>query len=196
MHEVLTKSARSNDVGILREFMGEYRGEHEPSYLINRGTTELIKKYIEQIEKQMRMSYNKFMFFNEKVLTIDNKSDTCVVTTQCSRNNQVNVYRCRKVINSVPLAVSRSITFTNISRAKRFIIDNQLRTNCVKSFLIVREPFWRKHASGDCLFSNDHLVNMCHDISPHDVSCGILVFFHSGKKYDLWESKFKLAPNE
>ena len=144
----------------------------------------------------MSTSYNKFMFFNEKVLVIDNKSDICVVTTQNTRNNQTHVYRCRKVINSIPLAVSRSITFTNISRAKRFIIDNQLRTSCVKSFLIVKQPFWRRFASGDALFSQDHLVNMCHDISPPDLSCGIMVFFHSGKKYDLWESKFKLKPNE
>jgi len=59
----------------------------------------------------------------------------------------------RKIICSVPLAVTRSITFTKISSAKKFIIDNQLRTNCLKSFLIVKKPFWRKFATGDALFS-------------------------------------------
>lgn len=35
----------------------------------------------------MKQSYNKFMFFNEKVLVIDNKSDVCVITTQNTKNN-------------------------------------------------------------------------------------------------------------
>lgn len=31
---------------------------------------------------------------------------------------------------------------------------------------------------------------MCHDISPPDLSCGIQVFFHSGRRLDSWESRF------
>lgn len=44
MHEVLSKHARSNDIGILKEFLGAY--EHEPSYLIDGGTLALIDKLI------------------------------------------------------------------------------------------------------------------------------------------------------
>lgn len=40
MHEVLTKNARSNDVGILKEFLGDYG--HEASYLLNEGSIKLI----------------------------------------------------------------------------------------------------------------------------------------------------------
>lgn len=107
------------------------------------------------------------------------------------KTNKSSYYIGRKIICTIPLAVSRSLSFTNISRAKRFIFDNQTRTSCMKSFLIVKKPFWRPKYSGDAMFSSEHLVNMCHDISPPDVSCGIIVFFHNGKKFIEWESRFK-----
>lgn len=66
----------------------------------------------------------------------------------------------------------------------------------MKSFLIVKKPFWRPHATGDGMFSSEYLVNMCHDISPPDLSCGILVFFHNGKKFMEWESRFKTQKDE
>lgn len=37
---------------------------------------------------------------------------------------------------------------------------------------------------------------MCHDISPEDESCGIMVFFHSGKKLDAWTSLFTQGTEE
>jgi monoamine oxidase len=93
----------------------------------------------------------------------------------CEADNRVmKRFRCKQVICAAPLAISRTIAFTNISLAKKLIIDNQLRTNSVKSFMVVKTPFWRKDsdgkpfASGDCLFSEKHHVNMCHDISPLD----------------------------
>jgi hypothetical protein len=50
MHEVLTKNARSNDVGILKEFLGLYSEDgHEPSYLVNAGTSAITRKFIEII---------------------------------------------------------------------------------------------------------------------------------------------------
>jgi len=83
-------------------------------------------------------------------------------------NNTSKKYYCKQVICAVPLGVSKLIAFTNISRAKNIIIDNQLRTNSHKCFMITKKPFWRKTATGDGLFSKEHLVNMCHDISPED----------------------------
>lgn len=47
MHEVLTKNARSNDLGILKEFLGDFG--HEPSYLVNGGTELLTKKFVSSI---------------------------------------------------------------------------------------------------------------------------------------------------
>lgn len=44
MHEVLTKNARSNDGGIIKEFLGEFG--HEASYLVNGGTALIIQKFI------------------------------------------------------------------------------------------------------------------------------------------------------
>jgi hypothetical protein len=45
MQDVLTKNARSNDLGILKEFVG-WNDQHEPSYLINEGTTALINHFV------------------------------------------------------------------------------------------------------------------------------------------------------
>ena len=42
MHEVLAKHARSNDVGILKQFLQVY--PFEPSFLIEGGTSALIEK--------------------------------------------------------------------------------------------------------------------------------------------------------
>jgi len=133
----------------------------------------------------------------QQVFTIDNRrKDFITIICEDTFDKSIKKYRCKQVICAVPLAVSRMITFTNLSLAKKIIIDNQLHTNAVKSFFITKKPFWRKHKdgslnyNGDTLFSNDFHVNMCHDISPTDESCGILVFFHSGKRLDAWESKF------
>lgn len=125
--------------------------------------------------------------YKHQVITIDNKrKDFCTIIACDNETNKIAKFRAKKVICTVPLAVTRTLTFTNISLAKKYIFDNQLRTSCSKSFLIVKKPFWWKFATGDGLFSYDYLVNMCHDISPTDGSCGILVFFHNGKKYIEW----------
>lgn len=107
--------------------------------------------------------------YNHQVITIDNKrKDFCTVVACNNKEDTIVNIRAKKVICTVPLSVTRTISFTNISQAKKYIFDNQLRTSASKSFLIVRKPFWRKFATGDGLFSYDHLVNMCHDISPSD----------------------------
>ena len=59
--------------------------------------------------------------------------------------------------------------------------------------MIFKKPFWQQlKNSGDGLFSSEWAVNMCHDISPEDNSCGIIVFFHNGKKYYEWKSMFNI----
>ncbi len=104
---------------------------------------------------------------NHQVITIDNRrKDFITVVAKNLITNKIIKFRAKNVICAVPLAVTRNIAFTSISEAKQLIIDNQIRTNCVKSFLIVKKPFWRDIANGDGLFSKDHYVNMCHDISP------------------------------
>jgi hypothetical protein len=42
----------------------------------------------------------------------------------------------------------------------------------------------------------DYNISMSHDVSPHNNSCGILVFFHCGDKYTKWHEQFPLnMPN-
>lgn len=195
MHEVLTKHARSNDVGILKEFIQIY--EHEGCFLVNGGTSALIEKYLEKITMNIKRDASELFIYDSQVITIDNKKpDVCIVVACNTRNNTVTRYRAKKIICTVPLSVTRTISFTNISPAKRYIFDNQLRTTASKSFLVVKKPFWRKFACGDGLFSYDHIVNMCHDISPPDLSCGIMVYFHMGKKLIDWDSMFRGQSNE
>lgn len=195
MHEVITKNARSNDVGILKEFLGDFG--HEPSFLVNGGTDKLISKFIENIERNIKNSISSILKLGQQVLTVDNRrSDFITIISEDTQTHKLHKFTCKQVICAVPLAVSRLISFTNISEAKKLIIDNQLRTNAVKSFIIVKHPFWRKNkdgspnCNGDCLYSSEHMANMCHDISPPDLSCGIQVFFHSGRRLDSWESRF------
>ena len=52
MHEVLTKNARSNDLAILKELLGDFG--HEPSYLLNGGTSVLIASFTKEIEKKLK----------------------------------------------------------------------------------------------------------------------------------------------
>ena len=190
MHEVLSKHAQSNDVGILKEFLQIYG--HEPSYLIDGGSSAFISKMMERITMNVRKDANDLFIYDTQVITIDNKRpDLCIVVACNTRTNVVTRYLTRKVICTVPLAVTRTISFTNISHAKRYLFDNQLRTTASKSFLVTKTPFWRNFACGDGLFSYDHLVNMCHDISPPDKSCGIMVYFHMGKKYFDWDCLYR-----
>jgi len=46
MHEVLAKHGRSNDIGILKEFLGTEG--HEASYLIE-GSEQIVLKFIQSI---------------------------------------------------------------------------------------------------------------------------------------------------
>ncbi len=194
MHEVLTKNARSNDLGILKEFLGDFG--HEPSYLINGGTELLIQGFVDSIENKLKRPFTNILKLSHQVITIDNRAQGSITIVAETDNRVIKKFKCKHVICAAPLAVSRTIAFTNISTAKKIIIDNQLRTNAVKSFMFTKTPFWRRDsngkplANGDCLFSDKYFVNMCHDISPLDESCGIIVFFHNGKRLDAWEATF------
>ena len=125
------------------------------------------------------------------MITIDNRIKDKIVVICNLPNNITKRYACKQVVCALPLGVSKYISFSDISRAKRIILDNQLQTNAHKCFMIVKKPFWRKHATGDGLFSSEHWVNMSHDISPSDESCGIMVFFKHGDKLDAFETKLK-----
>jgi monoamine oxidase len=130
-----------------------------------------------------------------QVITVDNRSPN-FTTVVCETEGQMRRFRGKHIICAVPLAVSRLITFERLSPAKKLIIDNQLRTNSNKSFMITKKPFWRRDsqgkpmANGDSLLSKEYLANMSHDISPTDESCGIIVFFHNGRRLDAWDTTF------
>lgn len=72
MHEVLTKNARSNDLAILKEFLGDFG--HEPSYLINGGTSLLISGFTKNIEKKLKKPISDILRLNHQVITVDNRA--------------------------------------------------------------------------------------------------------------------------
>lgn len=52
MHEVLTKNAKSNDIGVLKEFLGTF--ESEACYVVNGGTDLLISGFLASIEEKTK----------------------------------------------------------------------------------------------------------------------------------------------
>lgn len=96
----------------------------------------------------------------------------------------------------MPIAVVKNISIAKLSPAKQLIFSNQLETSAQKSFVICKRPFWRELGwSGDLLFSPEYNINMVHDISPTDGSCGILVMFHNATKLVAWEKQFAGSKN-
>ena len=110
----------------------------------------------------MGQSQEKFMYFNERVIGINNTNkDLCIIASINTKTNKVSNYCCRKVLLSAPLAISRSMAISYLSKVKRFILNNQLRANCVKSFLIVKKPFWPQVMP----YSQAHILLICAMIS-------------------------------
>lgn len=190
MHEVLTKNYCSNDIQIVKEFLGGDFG-HESSYLINGGTELLLERMIREIEERLKRPRTDFFMLGCPVTAIDNK-DPQLIKITVEHNSKPTVFHCRKVIVTVPIAVIKNIHIAKLSPAKKMIFENQLNTTSQKSFLLCKKPFWRKLGwSGDLLFAPEFNINMAHDISPEDESCGILVMFHNATKLVAWEKQFE-----
>ena len=56
--------------------------------------------------------------------------------------------------------------------------------------VIFPEPFWReKNFSGNVNFSHEYLMNELVDLSPNDLSCGILAFVFFKEGYLKWKKQ-------
>jgi|JI6StandDraft_1071083.scaffolds.fasta_scaffold47717_3 hypothetical protein len=71
MHEVLTKNYCSNDIQIVKEFLGG-DFEHEGSYLANGGTSLLLNGIIKRIEDKLKRSRTELFITNCPVQAITN----------------------------------------------------------------------------------------------------------------------------
>lgn len=192
MHELLTKNACSKDIEIVKEFLG--LGDAE-SFLVEGGTHLFVRGLLKNIElKHKKVHLGDSVKFGCVVKEIANDGPTIVIRTL--HDGRPEDFRCLKAVINVPLATLRNIRIGRLSEGKRLVVENQLRTTNRKSFVICRSAFWRKLGfSGDCLFGRDYPVNMSHDISPASGDCGVLVFFHNGRKFDRWEEQFAQSPN-
>jgi monoamine oxidase len=135
--------------------------------------------------KHKKVNLSDTVKFGCVVKEIQNEGQTILIKT--INNGRAEDFKCLKVIVNVPIATLKNIKISKLSEGKRLILENQLQTTNKKSFIISKQPFWRKLGfSGDCLFGPEYNINMTHDISPSDGSFGVLVFFHNGSKYSQW----------
>lgn len=113
MHEVLTKNAKSNDLGILKQFLGDF--ENEPCYKPVGGAKSIISGFLASIEKKTNKPINETIKYNHQVLTVDNRPKDHI-TILCKTEGGVHrKYRCKQLICAVPLAVTKFIAFENLS---------------------------------------------------------------------------------
>ena len=94
MHEVLTKNARSDDLNILKQFLGTF--EFQPSFLIDGGTSALIEKFEKKINENLA-KFNKkiedICKYKHQVVTIDNKrKDFCTIVACNNQENKIVKY--------------------------------------------------------------------------------------------------------
>lgn len=172
MHEVLTKNAKSNDLFILKQFLGHFGDE--PCYKPVGGNIGLISGFLASIEKKTNKPIDQIIKYNHQVLNVDNRPKNHITILCQTEGGVQRKYRCKQLICAVPLAVTKFINFENLSLGKRVIIDNQIKTSAKKIFVVTKKPFWRKDkngepaSSGDGLFSREYMVNMSVDTSPSD----------------------------
>ena len=97
---------------------------------------------------------------------------------------------CNKVLLAVPSGTMKNIQFDLLSEGKRLLIENQLNSWCVRMNIVFPEPFWRKdNFSGNVNFSHEFLMNELVDLSPNDLSCGILAFVFFKEGYLKWKKQ-------
>lgn len=79
MHEVLTKNYCSDDIQIVKEFLGG-DFEHSGSYLINGGSELFIEKMLKRVETHSKKTRKELFLTNCPVKSIDNSGPVIMVT--------------------------------------------------------------------------------------------------------------------
>ena len=72
---------------------------------------------------------------------------------------EISLFTLLKISLNIPNASHEVLTKN--ARSNDLILDNQLRANCVKSFLIVKKPFWPQVMP----YSQAHILLICAMIS-------------------------------
>ena len=66
-------------------------------------------------------------------------------------------------------------------------MNNHLNSWCVRMTMVFKEPFWRySHHSGNVNFSHEFLMNELVELTPPDLSCGIVAFVFFKEGYLKW----------
>lgn len=85
---------------------------------------------------------------------------------------------------AIPIAVANKIKFAKISKSKQLIFDNQELGNVTRVYMVFPSAFWRVKYSGYASFSSKFFFNEITDLSPHNLSCGILAFVFVGNGFE------------
>jgi monoamine oxidase len=91
---------------------------------------------------------------------------------------------------SVPLATSAHIKVSRLSESKRIFFSGQEPAYAVKLFFVFKKAFWRVKFCGNAYFSQEFPFTELIEVSPADLSCGILAFFFLADKIKQWEDRF------
>lgn len=109
MHEVLTKNAKSNDLGILKQFLGDFGDD--PCYSPVGGVSSLISGFLASIEKKKKKPISDILKLKHQVITVDNRPKDHITILCQTEGGVQKKYRCKQLISAVPLAVTKFIAF-------------------------------------------------------------------------------------
>lgn len=99
------------------------------------------------------------------------------------------MFKCKKVLFSVPIAVINQIEITGMSAAKKLIVENQVCGDVNRVYFVFQHAFWRYKFSGYGSFNHTFPFNEITDLSPANLSCGVLAFIFVGEKYNKWVAR-------
>lgn len=154
---------------------------------VKEGISELIAGMEEKVRRRAaKLGISEPIKFKEQVREIQNE-----INSEVEVKTEKGVYKCYKVFFTSSIARAKDIKISKLSPAKRLIFNKQRYEPVQKIFIIFETAFWRAKFSGRGVFSDEFPFSEINDVSPSNLSCGILCLILCGKKPLLWEEKFK-----
>lgn len=155
-----------NDLDYLEEEIGLYHKDFISP--VKGGISGIIKEF-EKIAVKDAGSFEKVFKLEHPVVEIDNsdyKNDKIVVYAK--HQGKIVSFKGKKIIMNVPNESAKNIKISELSKGKRFIYEEQVKAENIKSFIISKKPFKKPEQSGRISFGPGYLANLVLDESPAD----------------------------
>lgn len=144
----------------------------------------MANKIVEELaEHRDHAAIEDVLQLNSPVYQIDNEIGEDV---RVYVRGSEKVYICNRVLVAAPIAVLNQIKFSRISPSKKLIFENQELGVVNRLYMVFESAFWRGKYSGYGSFSASFPFNEITELSPSNLSCGILAFIFIGDKYSKW----------